>query len=60
MFLVLAVKKSMTIQVAGLQLLDLDFAQAGYLGMCPVFETLEEAKKWADGKAKIIRIEVES
>jgi hypothetical protein len=53
--MVLAVKTSMKISVAG-SIKELPFEYAGFYGMCPVFITIDEAKKYADGKAEVVEV----
>ena len=55
MYLVLVVKTEMDIVVMG-QKTTVPFSSAGLCGMCPVFNTKEEAEEWAEGKAQIIHV----
>ena len=55
MYLVLVVCKSHDSSVFG-QTVKLPFTDAGFFGMCPVFETKERAEEYADGRAGIVEI----
>ena len=56
-YVALAVMPSMTITSPWTGELEIPFAGAGFLGMCPVFATMEEAREWADGKFEIVEFE---
>jgi hypothetical protein len=55
MYMVLAVKTSIKLNAAGF-IKELPFKDAGFYGMCPVFLTRDEAKRYADGKAKVVEV----
>lgn len=57
MFVVMAVKKKLGVEVMGAQIeVDLCYAE-GMIGGLPVFDTRENAEAWADGKPEVIEVE---
>jgi len=55
MYLVLVVKTTMDLSVVGM-IQHIPFSSAGFYGMCPIFETKEEAEAFADGKAQVVAV----
>lgn len=53
--MVLAVLRTVNVKVNG-ETREIPYSGAGFFGMCPVFETMEEAKKWANGKFEIVTL----
>lgn len=59
MYLVLGVKSTLTVLTPwGYQ--ELSFSDAGFFGMCPVFENEHDAIKYADGKLRIVEVSEET
>ena len=56
-YMVMVIKKGMTVSVLGNET-DLSFAEAGWIGACPVFDTMAKALEYCEGKYEVLELRI--